>query len=369
MTDKLAPAQGAIVRRKPLRESATKQAEHAQVGRRSRREAMTGQAPAGTAARYRRNWVDASLFLQAFREERPLADWANTERAFRIEVTEQALAWLDDHVGDITTVEIQAYENALLNKPMVDKRGNKKVGFERSTINNRLSALRSLFLQAIELGKRTDEPTEKITRKRPDRAYHQPPLPLEQVREVLDAIDRTTPIGYRDWMLIRTIVRMGLRREEAAEMTVGDFDRAPDGGLQVTLRRKGDKRQIVLVPRDLERALSEYMATLDLDDVLFPVIRGAGKVHRALPLSTSSVTKIVRKRVSAALGRPVGPHALRATSITEALDAGAPLPSVQRYHGHRDVQTTLLYHGDKLDRSTSAGDLWDLGEGEEDPGA
>jgi integrase/recombinase XerD len=52
------------------------------------------------------------------------------------------------------------------------------------------------------------------------------------------------------------------------------------------------------------------------------------------------VRRIARR---AGITKPVGPHALRHTLITAALDAGVPLRDVQEAASHADPRTTMRY--------------------------
>ena len=55
--------------------------------------------------------------------------------------------------------------------------------------------------------------------------------------------------------------------------------------------------------------------------------------------------RVLRKHAKAAGidGKSFGPHALRATAATNALDRGADLGKVQEWLGHANVSTTRLY--------------------------
>ncbi len=57
---------------------------------------------------------------------------------------------------------------------------------------------------------------------------------------------------------------------------------------------------------------------------------GAGRIVR----------KVARR---AGIAKPVGPHTLRHTFITAALDAGVPLRDVQEAASHADPRTTMRY--------------------------
>ena len=72
---------------------------------------------------------------------------------------------------------------------------------------------------------------------------------------------------------------------------------------------------------------------------------GQGKTDSSRSPSGPSITACSRKHAKAAGidRKSFGPHALRATAATNALDRGADLGKVQEWLGHANVSTTRLY--------------------------
>ena len=61
-------------------------------------------------------------------------------------------------------------------------------------------------------------------------------------------------------------------------------------------------------------------------------------------LDRNGAARIVRRVAHrAGITRPVGPHTLRHTFITAALDTGVPLRDVQEAASHADPRTTMRY--------------------------
>lgn len=80
----------------------------------------------------------------------------------------------------------------------------------------------------------------------------------------------------------------------------------------------------------------------DEDGALFRPVRNnrSGRLERAI--TPDAVYKLVRA-YSAALGFRIGPHALRATAATNALDHDADIAKVQEWLGHANIATTRIY--------------------------
>jgi site-specific recombinase XerD len=99
---------------------------------------------------------------------------------------------------------------------------------------------------------------------------------------------------------------------------------------------KGLKDRVVYLSERTVLALSEYLEERELgsSDHVF--------LYRNAPLKAG----LVRDRVKAAgkrVGVKVTPHQLRHTCATQLLNAGCRVTSIQRYLGHKDLNTTMIY--------------------------
>lgn len=167
----------------------------------------------------------------------------------------------------------------------------------------------------------------------------------EQVRRLLDACDRSTVIGRRDYAVVMLMARLGVRIGEVADLTLDDVDwRAGE----ITVRGKGRSQRLPL-PHEVGDAIAEY-----LQDG-----RPADAGTRAVFLTTMPPPRpmrrtgfawiVVRAGERAGLGH-VNAHRLRHTLASEMLAGGADLPSIGQVLGHRMLETTAVYA--KCDRDT-----------------
>jgi integrase len=103
-------------------------------------------------------------------------------------------------------------------------------------------------------------------------------------------------------------------------------------------------------PLALQR-VDDYLETAghsgDPDGTLFrPIKNPAGQGNTDRPLTQGAVYHCILRKYAQAVGVDLGsfgPHALRATAATNALDRGADLGKVQEWLGHANVSTTRLY--------------------------
>jgi integrase/recombinase XerD len=168
-------------------------------------------------------------------------------------------------------------------------------------------------------------------------------VPADHVTRMLEACDRGTRVGLRDYAVLEILTRLGLRRAEIAGLTLDDVSwRA--GELMVT--GKGNRREALPLPVDVGEAIADYCRNGR---------RGGGSRSLFLsslapwgPLSPSGVGQVVA-RACARAGLPVvGAHRLRHTAATEMRAAGAPLLEIGQVLRHRNSATTALYARDDM---------------------
>jgi site-specific recombinase XerD len=163
-------------------------------------------------------------------------------------------------------------------------------------------------------------------------------LEPEQVRRVVRACDTASGIGRRDSVIVRLLLRLGLRAGEVAALTLDDVDwRAGE----ITLRGKGRRESRLPLPRDVGRALADYLRQ---DRPRTSSSRRVFFCSRApcTPLTTGGLIGAVR-RVLRRAGISGGAHLLRHTAATQMLRHGASLPEIGHVLRHRHLDTTAIY--------------------------
>lgn len=165
-----------------------------------------------------------------------------------------------------------------------------------------------------------------------------------EVQRLLEACDRRTRAGRRDFAMLTLLVRLGLRAGEVRSLNLGDIDwRAGE----IVVRGKGNRVERLPLPADVGEALAAYLRhgrplTAQGRTVFVRVRAPHG------PLSSAGVTNVVMQAASrAGLGR-VNAHRLRHTVATQMVRSGVPLPEVGQVLRHRRLLTTAIYA--KVDR-------------------
>jgi site-specific recombinase XerC len=174
-----------------------------------------------------------------------------------------------------------------------------------------------------------------------------PVLDATEARQLLDAIDVTTPVGLRDRALIALMVFSFARVGAALAMRVEDVY-VQQRRLWVRLREKGGKRHEMPCHHTLEAYLHAYLdgtgVAAEPKGPLFRTIaRGTGQLS-ATPLPQANAYAMVRRRaVAAGIAAKIGNHTFRATGITAYLKNGGTLENAAAMANHASTRTTQLY--------------------------
>jgi len=174
------------------------------------------------------------------------------------------------------------------------------------------------------------------------------PLLVEDIREILAAVDRATAIGKRDAAIILLGFASAMRRCELAALELADIAPA-QGGLLITVRRsKGDPHghgQTIAIAQgrhsdaDPVGALHAWLRVRPGDvGSVFTQVRANSTVTRE-PINAASVVRIVKTRAHAVgfTGDRITAHSLRAGHATSAAMAGVPLDRIAAQTRHRDL--------------------------------
>jgi integrase/recombinase XerD len=157
----------------------------------------------------------------------------------------------------------------------------------------------------------------------------------------------------RDRAILAVFLFHAVRRAELCSLRVKDYSERK-GIKHLTVHGKGGKiRYIPVHPRACER-LEAYLDFSghrhEKDGPLFRWVAANLSIPNK-QLSTGSVYRNVVMHYCKRLGikaEGLGPHALRATSATNALSNGSDITEVQEWLGHSSISTTRLYDKRKM---------------------
>ncbi len=226
-----------------------------------------------------------------------------------------------------------------------------KQSLSGSTIRRKLAALASLFEFLCNQNAVTHNPVKGVKRPRVEsQTGKTPALSNVQARQLLDAPPAATLKGKRDRAILSVLLYHGLRREELTHLKVKDFAQADRGGPRMRVWGKGGKvRYLPIHPSTLE-LVATYLGVAGHGSSpcnwLFQSVSHHQDGNSNRGLTPGAVYSEVVKRYMIPLGikgENLGPHCLRATAATCALENQADIAKVQEWLGHANINTTRVY--------------------------
>jgi integrase/recombinase XerC len=209
-------------------------------------------------------------------------------------------------------------------------------GQARASVARKVSALRTFVRYLRREGWIDSDPAALAVA--PKREQKVPAhLSVDEMSQLLDAPDASTPPGRRDRAILELFYASGIRLSELVALDLEDVDLA---GRMVRVMGKGRKERIVPFNQKASAALRAWLKdrlALTRGDALFVNARGGRLTGR-------SVQRLVARYVSSCSTRfGISPHALRHSFATHLLQAGADLRAIQELLGHVSLSTTQRY--------------------------
>jgi len=244
---------------------------------------------------------------------------------------------------------------------LVAYRAHLTEAYAKATASLMWAVARRLLDEAVQRQVLARNPAEGIrgTRAGDDESPHRV-LEREEARGLLDAIDQRTALSKRDYALIMLLLRTGIRRSEAAMLTLGALTMEQGYHIAVIRHGKGNKRGLAKVPVEVYQAIDDYLQAtgrtrLGPEAPLFVSFR-KGDHPQEKSITGNQVERVVNTRAKA-VGMAISPHGMRANFITLAFEGGADLALVQDAARHKDPRTTRRYQKRKENLHKNAVDF------------
>ncbi|MCF0058256.1 site-specific tyrosine recombinase XerD [Dyadobacter sp. CY356] len=204
-----------------------------------------------------------------------------------------------------------------------------------------LSGIKAFYKYLLLENEISEDPTElieapRLPRKLPD------VLSYDEIEQMLNAIDHSTPEGTRNRAIIEVLYSSGLRVSEliGLQLTFCYFDIG-----FIRILGKGDKVRLVPIGKEaikyvelyLEHVRKEIEVKKDSEDIVFLNRRG-GQLSRVMVFL---IIKDVAEK--AGIAKNVSPHTFRHSFATHLIEGGASLRAVQEMLGHESITTTEIY--------------------------
>lgn len=212
-------------------------------------------------------------------------------------------------------------------------------GQRATSINRRLSALRSFYRFALARNLVKSDPVQGVVGPKKDK-----PLPQFLKEKEMDELlreDFWTDCyeDVRDRIIIMTFYETGIRLAELKNLCDGDVD-FMSGQLKVTGKR--NKQRLIPFGAELSQALQHYIDVRDAQ-----VVRHSAALFLAndgQQMTADAIRYRVKKHLSlVSTLKKRTPHVLRHTFATAMLNHKAGIESVKKLLGHESLSTTEIY--------------------------
>ena len=216
-----------------------------------------------------------------------------------------------------------------------------EIGMSASSQSRIISGIKAFFRYLILENIISNDPSSLI--EGPKKGLKIPEtLSIEEIDQIINAIDLSHPQGQRNKAIIETLYGCGLRVSELINLKMSNWYKK-DGFIKVI--GKGDKERLIPMGNITAKVLNIYVNEVRChlsiqkgqEDYIFLSKRGKY-------LSRISIFNIVKELAEKAqIKKNISPHTFRHSFATELIERGANLRAVQEMLGHESITTTQLY--------------------------
>jgi site-specific recombinase XerD len=208
------------------------------------------------------------------------------------------------------------------------------------TINSYLRALRASWNGWVAEGLLETSPFSKVkVPKVPKKAI--PTFSVEQLTDFFDAIDISTPEGFRDYTLFLTYLDTLARLSEITGLEMANLDLS---ARIAKVRGKGGKERFVVFGVRVQRCLWKYIKQFRPEPAL-PKYNLVFLTRDGYPLTKNRVEQAMKRYGHKAniVGVRCSPHTLRHTGCLLWLRHGGDIFTLQQLTGHSSLEVLKGY--------------------------
>lgn len=268
-------------------------------------------------------------YRQYLKLEKALSD--NTIEAYLTDLDKLFAFLALEGIGfaEVTTDELETFSAGL-----------RDIGIHPRSQARILSGIRSFYRFLVMDDYIRQDPTELL--ESPQLGKHLPDvLTVEEIDNLIGAIDRSTREGQRNCAILETLYSCGLRVSELCGLKLSDLYLKE---CFIKVEGKGSKQRLVPISRRAVGELENYLLFRDEAEILpgyedFVFISRRGK-----NISRIMVFHIIKELAQqVGIKKQVSPHTFRHSFATHLLEGGANLRAIQCMLGHESIGTTEIY--------------------------
>lgn len=223
-----------------------------------------------------------------------------------------------------------------------------------STVQNYVIAVRLFFQWTAQVGLYPNI-AEHVKGAKISKEHKKDFLNSNQLKAVINKIDRSTAQGRRDYAIFVLMATCGLRDIEVNRANVEDLRSLGDNTvLYIQGKGKEERTDYVKIMPEVEEAIRKTFADRDNTDGREPLFISMSNNSKGGRMSTRSISKAIKTAlVNAGYDSSrLTAHSLRHSAVTLALLGGNSLQEVQMFARHSSISTTQIY-AHNLDRANN----------------
>lgn len=282
--------------------------------------------------------VDKQIIIkyrQYLKLEKSLSE--NTVMAYTSDL-DKLIQYLKEESINIMDVSLDDLENFAA--------GLRDIGIHPRSQARILSGIRSFFHFLLIEDYIQQDPSELL--ESPQIGKHLPDiLSVEEIDNLINAIDRSTKEGQRNCAILETLYSCGLRVSELCNLKISDL--YLDEGF-IKVEGKGSKQRLVPISPKAIKEIKNYFLTRG-DGLIKPEFEDFVFISRfGKNISRIMVFHIIKELADKiGLKKSISPHTFRHSFATHLLEGGANLRAIQCMLGHESIGTTEIYtHIDRV---------------------
>lgn len=165
----------------------------------------------------------------------------------------------------------------------------------------------------------------------------------DEVRQILDSIDRSATIGKRNYAILLLAVRLGMR---ASDISALEFNHLNWNTNQISFTQMKTGRAALLpLPSDVGEGIINYIKDGRPVSDNNRIFLSPRYPHH--PIDSAAISHLTRKIIASSgvrIGnRKSGPHAMRHSMANFMINEGTAIPIIAEVLGHASVQTSMNY--------------------------
>jgi len=168
-------------------------------------------------------------------------------------------------------------------------------------------------------------------------------LTRDEVEAIIEAQDKLTFSGHRDFVMFMTMYNTGARVSEIISLKVSDINL--EDKAYIIVNGKGRKQRAVPLWNSTKHHLKNWLFQIKAypGDAVFPGRCGKPLSRSGVEYRLRLATKKAAEKFPSLKKRKISPHTLRHTTALHLLQSGVDITVIALWLGHESPATTHLY--------------------------